>query len=291
MDQREYVILSDSTVDMPADYIQKNGVRLAYMTYTLEGVEYPGDPEHSMDPSAFYASMREGHMPTTAQINVSAFTSIFAEEAERGRDVLYLAFSSGLSGTCNSARIAAEEVRERYPDMEIRVVDSLCASMGEGLLLHYLVENRKAGMSLAENADWAEENKLRVAHWFTVDDLNHLYRGGRVSRTAAFVGTLLGIKPVLHVDDEGHLIPMEKVRGRAKSIESIVAHMRETAVDPAGQTIFISHGDCEEEAKKLATLVKKEFGVKDIRIHPIGPVIGTHSGPGTLALFFLASKR
>lgn len=291
MSEREYVIFSDATVDMPVEYINENDVKLLYMTYTLEGKEYLGDAEHSMEPHAFYESLRGGNMATTAQINTDTFTNAFRQVIQEGKDILYLAFSSGLSGTYNSARIAVEDLKEEFPEAKILVVDSLCASMGEGLLLHYLIENKKKGMSLEENAAWAEENKLHVAHWFTVDDLNHLYRGGRVSKTAAFVGTLLGIKPVLHVDDEGHLIPMEKVRGRAKSLESLCAHMKETAIDPSAQTIFISHGDCEDEAKVLADMIKKEIGMKDIRIHPIGPVVGTHSGPGTLALFFIATKR
>lgn len=288
MSDRDYRIMSDSTSDLPWSYYPENDVKLAYMSYTVEGKEYTGD---ALSSKAFYEKLRAGSSATTAQINMDFFTKAFEEEIQSGRDVLYLCFSSGLSGTYNSANIAAADVMEHHPEAKIIVVDSLAASTGEGLLLDYLVENKKKGMSLEENAKWAEENKLHLAHWFTVDDLNHLYRGGRVSKTAAFVGTLLGIKPVLHVDNEGHLVPMEKVRGRQASLESLVKHMREDGIDLAGQKILIGHGDCLEDAQKVAEMIKKEFGVKEVGICDIGPVVGAHSGPGTVALFFYAKKR
>ena len=285
---REYRILCDSTADMPWSYYEERDVKLACMSYTVDGEEYVGA---ALSPKEFYDKLRAGSTATTAQINMDVFTKSFEEEIAAGRDVLYLCFSSGLSGTCNSAQIAAEDVMERHPEAKVIVVDSLAASAGEGLLLDYLVENKKKGMTLEENAAWAVEHRLNLAHWFTVDDLNHLYRGGRVSKTAAVVGTLLGIKPVLHVDNEGHLIPMEKVRGRQASLEGLVRHMREDGVDLASQKIFISHGDCRADAEKVAEMVKSEFGVREVLIADIGPVVGAHSGPGTVALFYMGKKR
>ena len=188
-------------------------------------------------------------------------------------------------------RIAFEDLSAEYPEHKFLAVDSLCASMGEGLLVYHAAQQQKAGRSIEETARWLEENKLHLAHWFTVDDLNHLKRGGRVSGAAAFFGTMLNIKPVLHVDDAGHLIPMEKVRGRKASLDALVAHMEKDAVDPASQTVFISHGDCRADAEYVADLVREKFGTQDIRIHSIGPVIGSHSGPGTVALFYLGRTR
>lgn len=207
---------------------------------------------------------------------------------QAGEDVLHLCFSSGLSGTYASCVQGAQELQEKYPARTIRVVDSLAASMGEGLLLYYAEENRKAGMSLEDNVKWLEDNRLHLCHWFTVNDLMHLHRGGRVSKASAIFGSLLGIKPVLHVDDEGHLILMSKSRGRLASIEALAAKMKEIAnADVADQMIFISHGDCKEEAEKLRDIVQRTTGAHRFLIHDIGTVIGSHSGPGTLALFFM----
>ena len=211
----------------------------------------------------------------------------------QGYDVLYIAFSSGLSGTYNSVRMAAEELSEEYPEATIAVVDSLCASLGEGLLVHKAVQMKEAGKSLAEIREWLEANKLHLCHVFTVDDLNHLYRGGRVSRTAAFLGTLANIKPMLHVDDEGHLIALSKVRGRKKSISRLVDMMEERLGDwkDKNDIIFISHGDCIEDANRLKELVEERTGIRAYLIDYVGPTIGAHSGPGTLALFFMGEKR
>lgn len=210
---------------------------------------------------------------------------------DAGQDVLVLAFSSGLSTTYQSSVIAVEELREQYPDRKIYTVDTLAASLGQGLLVWHAAQLRTQGKTIEEVRDWVEENKLHLCHWFTVDDLNHLKRGGRVSAATALLGTMLSIKPVLHVDDEGHLINMSKARGRAASLKALVDKMEETAIDPAGQTIFISHGDCEGDARKVAGMVKERFGVEVAVIGTIGPVIGAHSGPGTMALFFLGEKR
>ena len=231
-------------------------------------------------------------MSTTSQINVETFREVAGKMARDGFDVLYVGFSSGLSGTFNSARIAFEDLSAEYPEHKFLAVDSLCASMGEGLLVYHAAQQQKAGRSIEETARWLEENKLHLAHWFTVDDLMFLFRGGRVSKTSAWAGTLLNIKPVMHVDDEGHLIPLEKVRGRKKSLKALVDHMEATAIQPVSeQTVFITHGDCREDAEYVADLVRERFGVRDVVINYVDPVIGAHSGPGTMALFFLASER
>jgi DegV family protein with EDD domain len=210
---------------------------------------------------------------------------------QAGKDVLVLAFSSGLSTTYNSAVIAAEDLKERYPDRKVYVVDTLCASMGQGLLVYLTAQQKADGKTIEEARDFAEESKRRLCHWFTVDDLNHLKRGGRISAATALVGTMLSIKPVLHVDDEGHLISMGKARGRQASLKALVDKMEETAIDPGSQTVFISHGDCLRDAETVAAMVKERFGVQNVVISYVGPVIGSHSGPGTMALFFLGRQR
>ena len=289
---REYKILTDSTTDLSPQLVAQTGVTVLPMTYTIGEKSYRNDPEETdLSSGDFYDMLRGGAMSTTSQINVETFREVAGKMARDGFDVLYVGFSSGLSGTFNSARIAFEDLSAEYPEHKFLAVDSLCASMGEGLLVYHAAQQQKAGRSIEETARWLEENKLHLAHWFTVDDLNHLKRGGRVSGAAAFFGTMLNIKPVLHVDDAGHLIPMEKVRGRKASLDALVAHMEKDAVDPASQTVFISHGDCRADAEYVADLVREKFGTQDIRIHSIGPVIGRHSGPGTVALFYLGRTR
>ena len=289
---REYKILTDSTTDLSPQLVAQTGVTVLPMTYTIGEKSYRNDPEETdLSSGDFYDMLRGGAMSTTSQINVETFREVAGKMARDGFDVLYVGFSSGLSGTFNSARIAFEDLSAEYPEHKFLAVDSLCASMGEGLLVYHAAQQQKAGRSIEETARWLEENKLHLAHWFTVDDLNHLKRGGRVSGAAAFFGTMLNIKPVLHVDDAGHLIPMEKVRGRKASLDALVAHMEKDAVDPASQTVFISHGDCRADAEYVADLVREKFGTQDIRIHSIGPVIGSPSGPGTVALFYLGRTR
>ena len=289
---REYKILTDSTTDLSPQLVAQTGVTVLPMTYTIGEKSYRNDPEETdLSSGDFYDMLRGGAMSTTSQINVETFREVAGKMARDGFDVLYVGFSSGLSGTFNSARIAFEDLSAEYPEHKFLAVDSLCASMGEGLLVYHAAQQQKAGRSIEETARWLEENKLHLAHWFTVDDLNHLKRGGRVSGAAAFFGTMLNIKPVLHVDDAGHLIPMEKVRGRKASLDALVAHMEKDAVDPASQTVFISHGDCRADAEYVADLVREKFGTQDIRIHSIGRVIGSHSGPGTVALFYLGRTR
>ena len=288
----EYQIITDSTTDLSAEMIEQFGVQVIPLCYTMEGKtlhNIPGGGE--MDEHTFYEKLRAGVISTTAQINVEEFVQQFTAVLETGKDVLYLAFSSGLSGTYQSAVIAQQELKEKFPDRRIEVFDTLCASMGEGLFVYHASRLQQEGKDIDEALSWLKENVLRLCHWFTVDDLNHLKRGGRVSAATALVGTMLGIKPVLHVDNEGHLINVSKVRGRKQSLDALVQKMEETAIEPAKQTVFISHGDCLEDAQYVAEQVKSKMGVKDIRINFIGPVIGAHSGPGTVALFFLGIER
>ncbi len=288
----EYQIITDSTTDISPKMIADLDLQVIPLRYTMEGKTYeniPGGGE--IDDHTFYEKLRSGTTSTTAQINSEEFIQWFTPVLEAGKDVLYLAFSSGLSGTCQSAMIAKRDLEKSFPDRRIEVFDTLCASMGEGLLVYYAAQMKKSGKTMDEVLAWLKENVLHLCHWFTVDDLNHLKRGGRVSAATALVGTMLGIKPVLHVDDEGHLIAMSKVRGRKQSLDALVKKMEETAIDPAGQTVFISHGDCLEDAQYVAEQVRKKMGPQKIEINFIGPVIGAHSGPGTVALFFLGTQR
>ena len=287
-----YQIITDSTADLTPELVRELDVQVIPLCYMMEGRAYhniPGGGE--LTEEEFYAKLRAGTMSTTTQINSEEFLRVFTPLLEAGLDVLYIAFSSGLSGTCQSALLAREELRRRFPERRLEVFDSLCASMGEGLLVYHAAKLRQEGRDMDQVLAWLKENVLRLCHWFTVDDLNHLKRGGRVSTATALVGTMLGIKPVLHVDNEGHLISVSKVRGRRQSLEALVSRMEETAVNPAEQTVFISHGDCLEDAQFVAQQVREKLGVTQIQIGYIGPVIGAHSGPGTVALFFLGKER
>ncbi|MGI6254630.1 MAG: DegV family protein [Acutalibacter sp.] len=287
-----FQIITDSTTDLTPALIEALQVQVIPLCYMMEGKTYhniPGGGE--MTVPDFYGKLRNGIMSTTTQVNSEQFVQVFTPLLEAGQDVLYIAFSSGLSGTCQSALLAREELKERFPDRRLEVFDSLCASMGEGLLVYHAAMLRKSGKSLDEVLAWLKENALKLCHWFTVDDLNHLKRGGRVSTATALVGTMLGIKPVLHVDDEGHLIPVAKVRGRKQSLDALVKRMEESAIDPAGQMVFISHGDCLEDARYVEKQIRERLGVQQVEVGYIGPVIGAHSGPGTVALFFLGRHR
>ena len=287
-----YRIITDSTGDLTPELIRDLQLTVIPMEFTIDGKSYRNYPDgHEMSAKAFYHLLRAGKTSTTAQINAHEFMDWADPILQAGKDILYLAFSSGLSGTCQSAYLAKEELSARYPDRKIYVVDSLAASMGEGLLAYYASKMQLEGKTIDEVYQWLQDNKLHLCHWFTVDDLNHLKRGGRVSSAAALFGTMLGIKPVLHVDDAGHLIPVAKIRGRRQSLDSLVAHMEQTVTNPEEQVIFISHGDCEKDAQYVADQIRAKWNVREIVLNEIGPVIGTHSGPGTVALFFLGSKR
>ena len=288
----DFVIVTDSSADLPADLVRELGVEVLPLSFTIQGKTYRNYPDgREMAPGAFYQLLRSGGMATTSAVNVADYTAALEPLLQEGKDVLLLVFSSGLSATYQSSVIAVEELWEKYPDRKLFTVDTLCASLGQGLLVWHAVEQKRKGASIEAVRDWVEENKLHLCHWFTVDDLHFLKRGGRISAATAVVGSMLSIKPVLHVDDEGHLINVAKARGRNASLTALVDHMEQTAIDPAGQTIFISHGDCLADAQKVADEVRRRMGVKDIVINHVGPVIGAHSGPGTVALFFLGTKR
>ncbi len=287
-----YLIVTDSAIDISAEMANDLELVVIPLTFTVGGKDYLNDlDEHEMSTKEFYRRIRAGEMATTAQINTMEFINAFTPILESGMDILYLAFSSGLSGTYNAACMAAAELQEKFPDRKILVVDSRAASMGQGLLVYHTVRQKRAGYPIEEAARWAEEQREHLCHWFTVDDLNHLKRGGRISSAAALFGTMLGIKPVLHVDDDGHLIPMEKVRGRRASLDALVSHAKETITHAEEQVIFVSHGDCQADAEYVAEKCRSLLHVKETVLHTIGPVIGAHSGPGTVALFFLGTHK
>ena len=287
-----YRITTDSTSDLPQSFLKERDIACIGLGFMLEGKEYTEGPDVEITLPDFYNKLRAGVQATTMQVNAFAFTSFVEPFLAAGEDVLHVAFSSGLSGTYASCENAAKELREKYPDRKLVVVDTLAASLGEGLLVYYADENRKAGMSLEDNARWLEEHKLNLCHWFTVDDLMHLHRGGRVSKTSAILGSVIGIKPILHVDNDGHLILVSKTRGRQSSLQALVKKMKESAWDNVkDQAIFISHGDCQDDAEKLKSMIEQEIGCKTFLINYVGTVIGSHSGPGTLALFFLGNQR
>ena len=288
----EYVLITDSSADLSQEMVQELGVTVLPLSFTIQGKTYRNYPDNrEMDLPLFYDMLRAGELATTSAVNVAEYTQAVEPILQEGKDVLILAFSSGLSSTYQASVLAAGELREKYPDRKIYTVDTLCASLGQGLLVYLAAQEQRKGKSIEEVRDWAEETKLHLCHQFTVDDLHFLKRGGRISATTAVVGSMLSIKPVLHVDDEGHLINVAKARGRNASLTALVDHMEQTAIAPAGQTIFISHGDCLADAQKVADEVRRRMGVKDIVINHVGPVIGAHSGPGTVALFFLGTKR
>ncbi len=286
-----YIITTDTTTDLPEDYIKKHNLGIMSLTYTLEGTTY--SKENPLDVKLFYEKMRNGSMPTTSQVNPENAKNIFLPYLKDGYDILHIAFSSGLSGSYNSARIAAEELSEDFPDCKITVIDSLAASLGEGLLVHKAVMLKEQGADLDTVADWVEQNKLHIVHNFTVDDLFHLHRGGRVSKATAILGTMINVKPILHVDDEGHLIALSKVRGRKKSLQALVDSMEKQmgAYKNQNDIVFISHGDSLADAQYVADLVKQRFGIESFLINYVGPTIGAHSGPGTIALFYMGDYR
>lgn len=287
-----YVILTDSTVDLPAELAKELGITVVPLGYTINKRSCKDNPlAPSMPYKAFYDLLRQGETSITTQVNITEWADTAEPFLKQGKDVLIIAFSSGLSGTYQSARIAAEELSEAYPDRKILAVDSLSASMGEGLLVWHAVQRQNAGMDIEELAQWLLDNRLRMCHWFTVDDLNHLKRGGRISGAVALIGSVLGIKPVMHVDDEGHLIPVSKIRGRRQSLDALVDKMAESYDATEPQTVFISHGDAEADANYVAQQIRSRLNVANVVIHYVGPVIGTHSGPGTLAIFFFGSQR
>jgi len=281
-----YILIANNTCDLPEEMLKELDVTVLPLGFTI------GDDSYKTMPiKEFYQKIRDGAMPSTNAANVGEYVDLFEPALEAGKDVLCLVFSSGLSTTYNSAVIAAEEMSEKYPDRNILLVDTLAASLGEGLLVRGAAEKRLAGESIEAVRDWVEDTKFKVGHWFTVNDLGHLKRGGRISAAQAVVGGMLGVKPILRVNDEGRLVPAGKVRGRAASLAELVKHLERTGVDFAEETIYIAHADCKDEADALAEEIRGKFGPKEVFVDFIGPVIGSHTGVGVIAVLFKASGR
>lgn len=289
--QNDFIILCENTCDLPADYIKKNSIEILPLTFSLDEREYDGTFENMIGLTDFYNALRNGAVSKTAQVAPDSVYKLYKELLSAGKGILHICFSSGLSGTYQSSVIALSNIKEEMPDAPIYCIDSLAASLGHGLLIDYAVRQRSEGASLEAAAKAVEDIKQSLCHYFTVDDLHFLHRGGRVSKTAAVFGTMLGIKPVLHVDEEGRLIPIGKVRGRKQSLDALVDKMESKLSSYKNPYVFISHGDSAEDAQYVAGLVKKRFGIKTEIINYVGPVIGAHSGPGTIALFFFGKDR
>jgi len=288
----DFVIMTDSSADLTAELVSQYGIEILPLRFLMEEKTYANYPDNrEMDPHAFYDMLRGGATASTSAVNVGDYTEALEPLLQAGKDVLVLAFSSGLSTTYNSACIAVDDLKEKYPQRKLYAVDTLCASLGQGMLVCLAAQQKEQGKSIEQVRDWVEENKLHLCHWFTVDDLHTLKRGGRISATTAVVGSMLQIKPVLHVDNEGHLINTAKARGRQASLKALVDNMAQTVIDPKEQTVFISHGDCLEDAQVVEEMVRERFGVEKFVINHVGPVIGAHTGPGVVALFYLGSNR
>lgn len=288
----EFKIITDSTSDLSQEMVDELDVGVIPMNFTVgtdSFLDYPD--KHELASHDFYTRIAAGESSTTNQISMAVFSDTFEQYLKEGIDVLYLGFSSGLSGTYNTSVVTIRDLAEKYPDRKIYTVDTLAASLGEGLIVWHAVQKKRAGASIDEVKDWVEQNRNRMHHWFTVDDLNHLKRGGRISGASAMVGTMLGIKPVMHFDDTGHIILIDKIRGRKQSLDDLVNHMAKTSENPEDQMIFISHSDSLEGAEYVQAQVEQKFGVKQFRMASIGPVIGAHTGTGTVALFYLGKDR
>lgn len=286
---RDYIITVNSTVDTGKEWLKERNVPVIPLKYTIDGQEYTD--MYGLSDKEFFQKLREGKMSVTSQINPEEAKEMLEPYVKEGKDVLHLAFSSALSGTCNSMKIAAEELQEEYPEAKVIVVDTLCACMGEAMLLYYALKQKEADKTIEEVAQWVEENKLHVCHNVTVDDLFHLHRGGRVSKTAAVLGTMVKVKPIIHMDDNGALQVIGKERGRKKSLHKIVDMAVERSEGWDNEIIMITHGDCLEDAEYVAKLVREKMGVENVFIHNIGTVIGSHTGPGVVATFCMGNKR
>ena len=286
----DYKILTDSCCDFTDEQYRRLDVSYVPLTVVYDGESHSNFSEVTAV-KAFYDRLRAGTTATTSAVNPEAWAEAMVPILEEGRDILVLAFSSGLSATCQSANIAAGELREKYPERTIQVVDTLCAALGQGLLVWYACKKRDEGMGLEDLTAWVEENKLHICHWVTVDDLSHLKRGGRISGATAFVGTMLNIKPIIHLNNEGKLINVAKSRGRKSAIAYIAGKLGELGEGYENDTIFVVHGDCPEDAEYLADICRREYGVKHVIIGYLGPVIGAHTGPGVLSVFFMGKNR
>jgi DegV family protein with EDD domain len=288
----KYVIFTDSTSDLPQNIVEDMDIKVIPMAFEIAGksyMDYPDDRE--LDTHEFYEMLRNGETAVTSLINTMTFIEWFEPFIKEGKDIMYIGFSAAMSGTYNASLMAAEMLMERYKDSKVICVDSKAASLGEGMLVYSAALQKEKGMSIDELHEWIIENRLHLCHWVTVDDLNHLKRGGRINPLTATIGTALSMKPIIHVDDEGSLMPVTNVRGRKKSLHTLVGHMAETAINPEEQVVFIAHGDNYKDAMQLEKLVRDQLKVRDVIIGNIGPVIGSHTGPGAMTLFFFGTKR
>ena len=289
---RDYVIMTDSCCDLTDQMARDLELEVLPLTMHMDGQDYPNDlAGTAISNQEFYKRIRAGKLATTSAVNVGQFQDAMRRVLESGRDIVCVCFSSALSTTYQSAVIAAEDLRAEFPEAEIHVVDSLSASLGQGLLLYLAVEQKRKGLTAAELAKWVEDNRLTVCHCFTVDDLNFLKRGGRVSATTALLGTMLSIKPIMHTSDEGKLVPVSKARGRKAAIAALLDKIEDLGIHPEKQTMFICHADCEEDAKAVAQTIQDRFGTPTVHINYIGPVIGSHTGPNTMGIFFVGTQR
>ncbi len=285
---KEFVITTDSTVDLPKEFLAEKQVDVLRLSYVIDETTYEDMGE--LTSKELMDKIREGAMPTTSQVNPEQAKVLFERIVKEGKDILHIAFTSGLSGTYNSERIAAGELMEEYPEAKIIVIDSLCASMGQGLLLYKALELKEAGKSIDEIAEWVEANKLNVCHTVAIDDLYHLHRGGRVSKASAVLGSVIGIKPILQIDENGKLVVISKERGRKKSLVSLINRMENQMQGFENDVAMIVHGDCEEDAAFLEKQIKERFGIEKVIINGIGAVIGSHTGPGVISVFFMGEK-
>lgn len=286
---RDYIIITDSSADLTPEMSAELGLSTVQLEVLLEGQKTQAN--NAVDIKKIYDELRAKKSATTSAVNIETFLELFESLLQKDVDLLYLGFSSGLSSTFSAGAVAMQELSEKYPDRKLYAVDTLCASMGQGLLVYYAAKMKETGADIDAVRNWVEQNKLHLSHWFTVDDLFFLKRGGRVSAATAVVGSILSIKPVMHVDNAGKLINVAKVRGRKAAVDALFDKMKATMIEGKNDVAFISHGDCIEDAEYLANRIRTELGVADVKINYVGPVIGAHSGPGTLALFFLGTER
>ncbi len=288
----DFIMMTDSCSDLTAHQVKQMQIKVIPLSVEINGNVYRHYPdERELSIKTFYEHLRQKKIAKTSLVNVGSFLNFFEPLLAEGKDILYIGFSSALSGTLQSSRVAAEELKEKYPNQRIVIIDSLSASMGQGLLIWYAYNLKNEGKNIDEIKTWIEDHRLKLCHLFTVDDLGTLKRGGRLSDSQAFLGALLRIKPILYVSDEGKLVPLKKTRGREFSLEAMVALMKERITDLSDQTIFISHGDCLNEAEKVGQMIEDKYHAGSIIYNTIGPIIGAHSGPGTIAVFFMGNHR